>query len=268
MERDDLLALGQDIKANGLRDPFVFWAPGANTQRPHPEFMLLDGRCRLDACELVGLEVVIDVRDPAMPVVSIAGCDVLCATPHSSYVFELRTVDGEQSPRPWIDPFAYVLSRQPPPPPSERRTETRTGRQGTQGATRQVEPSHRAAGQGFRQDSCQGSARTYATFGNSERRYHHRREGPQTAERQGRETRLDRALAGSACTGGRRRRPRLSLVRCSRNLQDIRSISPCAPCCARSYTNMALDDAPRACDVPGDTLFNDLPSQTWRFTDD
>ena len=110
MERDDLLALGQDIKANGLCDPFVFWAPGANTQRPHPEFMLLDGRCRLDACELVGLEVVIDVSDPAMPVVSIAGCDVLCATPHSSYLFELRTVDGEQSPHPWIDPFSYVLS--------------------------------------------------------------------------------------------------------------------------------------------------------------
>jgi hypothetical protein len=110
MERDDLLALGQDIKANGLRYPLVFWAPGANTQRPHQEFMLLDGRSRLDACELVGLEVVLDVRDPSMPVVSIAGGDVPGPSHHSTYMFEYWSTEGEQGPRPWIDPVGYVLS--------------------------------------------------------------------------------------------------------------------------------------------------------------
>ncbi len=38
----------------------------------------------------------------------------------------------------------------------------------------------------------------------------------------------------------------------------------------RAFLNeMALGMCPASrLDVPGDTLFNDLPSQTWRFSDD
>jgi hypothetical protein len=51
---DELLALGEDIKKNGLRMPIVLWAPNAH-DRAH-ELSVLDGRNRLDAMELVGIQ--------------------------------------------------------------------------------------------------------------------------------------------------------------------------------------------------------------------
>ena len=47
MGEAELSALGEDIKANGLRNLIVVWGPAPQ--------MLIDGRNRLDAMELVGL---------------------------------------------------------------------------------------------------------------------------------------------------------------------------------------------------------------------
>jgi hypothetical protein len=53
MSRDELRALGEDIKKNGLTNPIAFWEPRKNTPP-----LLLDGRNRLDAMEAVGLSVI------------------------------------------------------------------------------------------------------------------------------------------------------------------------------------------------------------------
>jgi hypothetical protein len=78
MSPDELKALGEDIKKNGLRAPVVVHGPPGN-------FCLLDGRNRLDAMELVGLPVIEQVGDKLQ----------LC--PHSHVALE-------------IDPYAFVLS--------------------------------------------------------------------------------------------------------------------------------------------------------------
>jgi hypothetical protein len=57
MSPDELKALGEDIKKNGMRVPIVFWSENKDT-----EFAVLDGRNRLDAAELVGVKV-FEVRE-------------------------------------------------------------------------------------------------------------------------------------------------------------------------------------------------------------
>ena len=52
MERDELLALGQDIKKNGLKQWIVTWTEDFDGRNVY----LLDGRNRLDAMEAVGIE--------------------------------------------------------------------------------------------------------------------------------------------------------------------------------------------------------------------
>ena len=46
MSPDELRVLGEDIKANGLKNPVTLWAA-----EPDSEWFLLDGRNRLDAME-------------------------------------------------------------------------------------------------------------------------------------------------------------------------------------------------------------------------
>ena len=53
--REDLIALGEDIKKNGMQIPVVIWSPGvddpmARPKKP-PEVFLLAGRNRLNALE-------------------------------------------------------------------------------------------------------------------------------------------------------------------------------------------------------------------------
>jgi hypothetical protein len=55
LSEPELRELGEDIKANGLVTPIVFWRPG-ETDGEEP--VLLDGRNRLDAMELVGLPTI------------------------------------------------------------------------------------------------------------------------------------------------------------------------------------------------------------------
>src|SRR5215510_4316582 len=60
LPEEELRKLGEDIKANGLREPVVVWSPDDMMDMRKPEFseFLLDGRNRLDAMELVGLQTV------------------------------------------------------------------------------------------------------------------------------------------------------------------------------------------------------------------
>jgi hypothetical protein len=56
LSRDELLELGTDIKAHGLRTPIALWRSADGRD------YLLDGRNRLDAVEAVGIKVVFDDR--------------------------------------------------------------------------------------------------------------------------------------------------------------------------------------------------------------
>jgi hypothetical protein len=59
MGADELRALGEDIKANGLRHQIVTWKEKSK-DTSSVDCVLLDGRNRLDAMEAVGIEVVRD----------------------------------------------------------------------------------------------------------------------------------------------------------------------------------------------------------------
>jgi hypothetical protein len=72
MNHDELVALGEDIKARGLVNPIVYtWADDAGL-RAAP-CRLLDGRSRLDAMEAVGLEVELKVDRGGRLLMSVAG---------------------------------------------------------------------------------------------------------------------------------------------------------------------------------------------------
>jgi ParB-like chromosome segregation protein Spo0J len=64
MSEDELKALGDDIKKNGLQKPIVLWALGCSSSWMGKQsvggFFLLDGRNRLDAMELVGMETIME----------------------------------------------------------------------------------------------------------------------------------------------------------------------------------------------------------------
>jgi hypothetical protein len=78
MSRDELLALGEDIKKNGLRNRV------AVIDVPDDKPMLIDGRNRLDAAELVGLGI--DLEKVVWRPASCQKCG------------------------PGFDPYAYVIS--------------------------------------------------------------------------------------------------------------------------------------------------------------
>jgi len=88
MPPDELKALGEDIKKNGLTSPIVLWKPDDNTVAQ----CLLDGRNRLDAMELVGLAPKLDLKSES---VTVAGN--LSGWQQADYVAG-------------VDPYEYVLS--------------------------------------------------------------------------------------------------------------------------------------------------------------
>jgi hypothetical protein len=57
MSEAELRELGKDIKKNGLRSPIILWSPGDQLDKSAKVY-LLDGRNRLDAMELVGMETI------------------------------------------------------------------------------------------------------------------------------------------------------------------------------------------------------------------
>src|SRR5690348_8445060 len=59
LPEDELRKLGEDIKANGLKEPIVMWSPRQPEGPPDKQpLYLLDGRNRLAAMELVGMEII------------------------------------------------------------------------------------------------------------------------------------------------------------------------------------------------------------------
>jgi hypothetical protein len=63
LAEDELLKLGEDIKTNGLKEPVILWSPGSPADyglsgHPLDSALLLDGRNRLSAMEIVGMCIV------------------------------------------------------------------------------------------------------------------------------------------------------------------------------------------------------------------
>src|SRR5262249_48706315 len=87
MSEAELRELGEDIDKNGLMSPIILWSPEfqATKHKQTAPVYLLDGRNRLDAMELVGLDDYVD--------------EVWSMVDHVERVYG-----------PGVDPYAYVLS--------------------------------------------------------------------------------------------------------------------------------------------------------------
>jgi hypothetical protein len=115
MSKDELLVLGNDIKKNGLKVPITLWQ---ETNLSDQTFVL-DGRNRLDAMELVGLDVVTKTPDGkdvlAIPKAKGAGANWRC-TNHvfGVTVFHTMGLNGGRISRPrreyGTNPYEFVLS--------------------------------------------------------------------------------------------------------------------------------------------------------------
>lgn len=105
LTHDELLAIGEDIKKNGLQYKVVFWSKGhRDYDGTPPERLVLDGISRLDAMELVGLQTLDSKGVLKVP---------------NERKYELRrvtqlSVSGPSSGKEQLvtdcDPWAYVLS--------------------------------------------------------------------------------------------------------------------------------------------------------------
>jgi hypothetical protein len=91
MSSDELKALGEDIKANGMKVPVVL----RRAKDEDDEFELVDGRNRLDALEAVGINVGEDRHDDDY-------CDLPPLT--CSWRFDWEILVDE------VDPYAFVIS--------------------------------------------------------------------------------------------------------------------------------------------------------------
>ena len=69
MSVEELKKLGEDIRANGLREPIKYWDQGG-------ERLLIDGRNRLEAAELIGLELGEGIRIHGDPVAYIISANI------------------------------------------------------------------------------------------------------------------------------------------------------------------------------------------------
>jgi hypothetical protein len=122
---DELRKLAEDIKKNGLKEKIVLWSPGLpkldeKTKRHTNEVYLLDGRNRLAAMELCGLDAVTYHPDRIywIPDKLGSGCVGNDASIHyfeltKSYplTFGKNAGLGEGKIEPAVDACAFILSR-------------------------------------------------------------------------------------------------------------------------------------------------------------
>jgi hypothetical protein len=94
MPKDELRKLGEDIKANGLKSPVVIWSAEGEIDKGRKRFFLLDGRNRLDAMELVGVQTVANGK--------------LC--PVRPENVQRRYSKAASRANSVADPYAYVIS--------------------------------------------------------------------------------------------------------------------------------------------------------------
>jgi hypothetical protein len=98
MSPEELKALVEDIKKNGMRVPITWWTPKEKTG-PLPKWQLevLDGRNRLDALEASGVSLIDELGD--------ANFEVLNRMPHDLLCEEDRGYGLKHG-----DPYEYVIS--------------------------------------------------------------------------------------------------------------------------------------------------------------
>jgi ParB/Sulfiredoxin domain len=89
LPEDELRKLGEDIKQRGLEEPIVLWS-----QEKGSDVYLLDGRNRMDAMELVGMETFYKTKE---------GGYHIQAGHH-------RMVNSQEH-RYYIDPYTFVISK-------------------------------------------------------------------------------------------------------------------------------------------------------------
>jgi hypothetical protein len=120
MSGDELKALGEDIKKNGLKSPIVLWSPGYSGDgvKDRPRYVL-DGINRLDAMELVGITTVSVPHGPLAgrrPGPTESGGARFQTEYEKEQVYSMtlgvRRGSAMSGPRvePKTDPYAYVIS--------------------------------------------------------------------------------------------------------------------------------------------------------------
>src|SRR6516165_2311587 len=87
MSPEELRELGEDIRANELTSPIVLWRDSEGN------VLLLDGRNRLDAMEMVGLTITLGKHDELL-------CDAFNDLPQ-------RDISGSIDA---VDPYDFVIS--------------------------------------------------------------------------------------------------------------------------------------------------------------
>ena len=92
MGDDDLLALGNDIKKNGLREPITLLVVAENDEG-HREVEVLDGRNRLEAMARTGVD-----------------CHP-CWQCNYVYALTADTTLDERREREYVDPLAVIISK-------------------------------------------------------------------------------------------------------------------------------------------------------------
>lgn len=100
-DETELRKLGEDIEKNGLQQPIVLWATG--DQKNPGEFVVLDGRNRLNAMELVHGSII--DKEFIGNSRYFLDCEFT-----EEYEFINEGTKSKPDLRPGVDPYAYVMS--------------------------------------------------------------------------------------------------------------------------------------------------------------
>ncbi len=121
MPAEELQALGEDIKANGMTAPIIVWSPkkrpaDLNSLDP-AETLLLDGRNRLDALEATGVPVImpeggLNPRITFRFLFAVSNSDAPQNDPWD-YVISANILRRHLTPAQKADVIARILARQP-----------------------------------------------------------------------------------------------------------------------------------------------------------
>jgi hypothetical protein len=112
MSQSELRELGEDIRKNGLQSPVILWSPGDQRDK-EAKVYLLDGRNRLNAMELVGMETV--GADGKLSTILGGGNYLNNGAGHSRVVqhfreFRVVTDLRKEGRINGVDPYEFVLS--------------------------------------------------------------------------------------------------------------------------------------------------------------